>query len=82
MDIYLNDFLVCEDRGYQILMNWVFDYVNDYDKLDDEGKRELNEVNDVDVFGIENNVCVDGGYCQVNLVKNICCNVLVDKDRG
>lgn len=82
MDIHSNDFPVCEDRGHQTPMNQVPDYVNDQDKPDDEGKRELNEVNDVDASGIENNVCVDGGHCQVNPAKNIHCNVSVDKDRG
>ena len=82
MHIPSNDFPVCEDRCHKTPTTQVPDCINDQDKPDDEVSTELNEVDDVDASGIENNTCVDGGHCQVNLAKNVHYNVSVDKDRA
>ena len=79
MDAHSNDFSVYVDRGHQIPMNQVADCVNDQENPDDEVSEELNEVDDVESFGIESNASVDDGHCKVNLAKKIHCNVSVDR---
>ena len=62
-------------------MDQVGDCANDQEKPDDDVSEKLNEVDDVDSFGIEN-ASVSDGHCEVNLAKKIHCNVSVEKDRG